>query len=429
MSKVNENRPGYKKTKLGWIPEEWDEKPLDDIGRWKGGGTPSKLNESYWQNGSIPWVSSQDMKSLEIRKTKYTITDQALQESSANLIPTNSVLIVMRSGILRHHLPVATNPMPVSINQDIKALMPSKEVNLIYLVNMLRLKSNTILKNCSKVGTTVESIEYPWLKKFTIPLPPLPEQKKIAEILFTWDEAIEKLEKLIELKEQRKKGLMQQLLTGKKRLPGFGNPVKKEGAIPEGWEIKRIKEICQVDSNNLSSSTNPDFKFLYISLSDVDKGKIINQLPMITFASAPSRARRIVKNGDILISTVRPNLLGFIQITDFKMDMIASTGFSVLTPNKTVDSGYIANYIFSSHFINQINNLVVGSNYPAVNSSDIKSMKIIIPKSKKEQQAVSEILKSSQKEITHLLKLKQQLFIAKKGLMQKLLTGEVRVKN
>ena len=133
MSKVNENRPGYKNTKVGWIPEEWKVKQLDDIGKWKGGGTPSKLNESYWQNGSIPWVSSQDMKSLEIRKTKYSITKQALQESSANLIPLNSVLIVMRSGILRHHLPVATNPIPVSINQDIKALIPNNEINLGHL--------------------------------------------------------------------------------------------------------------------------------------------------------------------------------------------------------------------------------------------------------------------------------------------------------
>src|SRR5690554_1939351 len=91
-------RPGYKKSKLGWIPEDWDAVKLENLGVWKGGGTPSKSNLIFWKNGTIPWVSPKDMKSLIIESTQDYITEDAVRNSSTNLIPEESILIVNRSG-------------------------------------------------------------------------------------------------------------------------------------------------------------------------------------------------------------------------------------------------------------------------------------------------------------------------------------------
>jgi len=94
-----EVKPGYKKTKLGWIPVEWEVVRLGELGKWKGGGTPSKMNSAFWLNGTIPWVSPKDMKSLIINKTIDYITKESIKKSSTNLIPKDSILII--SGICR----------------------------------------------------------------------------------------------------------------------------------------------------------------------------------------------------------------------------------------------------------------------------------------------------------------------------------------
>ncbi|MCB1948457.1 restriction endonuclease subunit S [Nitrosomonas sp.] len=256
------------------------------------------------------------------------------------------------------------------------------------------------------------------IAKYHVVLPPLPEQQKIAQILSTWDKAIEKLHTLITAKQKRKKALMQQLLTGKKRFAGF------EGE----WKYKHLAEISYIDAKTLSNSTDPNYTFKYISLSDVQEGKINENLKTFTFHNAPSRARRVVHTNDIIIATVRPNLQGFAKIKEVKSKTyIASTGFSTIASKADYSQDYIYHYLFSSHIVFQINALVVGSNYPAINSSDVRGLHILCP-GFKEQQKIASVLSAADKEIeTHqkqLSALKQQ----KKGLMQQLLTGKKRVK-
>jgi type I restriction enzyme S subunit len=249
-------------------------------------------------------------------------------------------------------------------------------------------------------------------------VPPLPEQKKIAEILATWDKAIETTEKLLANAEAQKRALMQQLLTGKRRLPGF------EG---REWRKVAIGEIADVDRSNLGSKTSPDFEFDYISLSDVEPGRIIEPLQRYCFAAAPSRARRLVEVGDILVSTVRPNLLGFARITPRLAKCVASTGFAVLSPRKSADGSYLMHYMFSHHMRAQLHSLVMGSNYPAVNSNEIKRLEIRIPELP-EQTRIAQILDACDDEISILSDDLIHLRKEKRALMQQLLTGKKRVK-
>jgi len=117
--------PAYKPSGVEWlgdIPEGWEQTPLKYICNFNGGGTPSKENESYWKDGTIPWVSPKDMGSDRISSTIDKLTTAAVEASSTNYIEDGALLIVVRSGILRHTIPVAINDVRVTLNQDMKAL-------------------------------------------------------------------------------------------------------------------------------------------------------------------------------------------------------------------------------------------------------------------------------------------------------------------
>ena len=149
----------------------WEEWSLADAGAWVGGGTPSKSNESFWV-GHIPWVSPKDMKALIIVDTEDHISEQAVENSAVKVIPSGAVLFVTRSGILAHSFPVATTKVAVTINQDLKAIVPEPVINPEYLGWCLRAFARPILDSCTKDGTTVHSIEVPSLKAFRVPIAP-----------------------------------------------------------------------------------------------------------------------------------------------------------------------------------------------------------------------------------------------------------------
>lgn len=244
------------------------------------------------------------------------------------------------------------------------------------------------------------------------------EQKKIALILSTWDKAIELKQKLIEQKKEQKTGLIETLLSGKKRIKGF----KGE------WKHVKLKEIAHINKESLNSNTSSDYEFYYYDISSVENGNVAIQKDLIKFLDAPSRARRVFRKNDILMSTVRPNLKGFAFI-DFEVnDAICSTGFAVITAEEVATNKFIYYNLFSTGIETQIEKLIVGSNYPAINASEVGNLKIYYPFDPKERQQIVDIIYCADKELKllqlELMFLKEQ----KNALMQQLLTGKIRVK-
>ena len=198
------------------------------------------------------------------------------------------------------------------------------------------------------------------------------------------------------------------------------------GLIPEDWELKKLGKVGEIDKKSLNSNTDKEYEFDYISLSDVDSDQFSIKTSKQKFKNAPSRARRIVKKGDVLLSTVRPNLEGFTIIRDEVKDLIASTGFAVITSKNELHNEYLFNFLFSNIIKRQFHKLLVGSNYPAINSSDVKNLKIPVPPLP-EQKKIADCLSTWDVAIEKQNALINALTERKKALMQQLLTGKKRL--
>ena len=159
-------------------PMGWEVKSVDHLcDAIYGGGTPSKSRPEYFM-GTIPWVSPKDMKSLIIDDSIDHITNEAIQNSSTKLVPKGSVLMVIRSGILKRSLPVAINAVPVAINQDMKAFIPNELVISSYLLHCFKLMEPDILSGVRAV--TADNIDFTQFRERLIPRPPLPLQNEFS---------------------------------------------------------------------------------------------------------------------------------------------------------------------------------------------------------------------------------------------------------
>ena len=203
---------------LGNIPQHWEIRKLKFEMAFRGGGTPSKDNLSYW-NGSIPWVSPKDMKLDIIEDTEDHITIRAVSESSTSLVPAGSLLMVVRSGILQRTIPIARCARELALNQDMKALTSRGRLDLDYFAFFIRGHEKSLLQEWTKTGATVESVEHQYLANTKVPIPPLSEQIEIVEFLDNktapLSAAISQIERELDLLRQYRTRLISDIVTGK----------------------------------------------------------------------------------------------------------------------------------------------------------------------------------------------------------------------
>ncbi len=228
------------------VPSHWPRTRVKYVCRFVGGGTPDKGNIEYW-NGEIPWVSPKDMKSSEVVNTEDHITKAGLDSSAAKLVETGAVLIVMRSGILRHSIPVAINRVPVTLNQDMRALIPASALEPRYLARLIEGHQRQFLNVWSKEGTTVESLESDLVADTEIAMPPLLQQRAIADYLdretAQLDELVAAKERVLGLVAEKRRALITRAVT---RGLDPGAPFRDSGIpwlgeIPAHWDVQRLK--------------------------------------------------------------------------------------------------------------------------------------------------------------------------------------------
>lgn len=432
---------GYKQTEVGVIPEDWEvktifelvnfQKCLFDDGDW--------IEAKHITNKGIRLIQTGNIgigRYVEKDAKKYIFEESFETLKCKELYKGDLLICRLAEPAGRACVLPDIGEDKVITSVDVTIFRPSNEIANREFYNQYFSSSDWFKFVLEQVGgTTHKRISRGSLGKIPVVYPEPKEQTAIANALSDVDLLITELEKLITKKQAIKVATMQQLLTGRTRLPQFalredgskkGTKQSELGEIPEDWEIINIEELGHVDPENLSSTTSSDYEFNYISLEQIEKGVLLGTIKTI-FKNAPSRARRVIKKGDILVSTVRPNLMSHYFIQHDANDLICSTGFSVIRFYKEkLCPGYLYQHLFSSVINYQIEMLISGSNYPAINSGDVKKLKIQVG-NVEEQTAIATILSDMDEEIQALEQRLSKTCLIKQGMMQELLTGRTRL--
>ena len=417
-----ENKKGYKKTKLGWIPEKWEVKKLGDFGNFKNGiskggenfgfGTPIiGLNDVFGKFyikennlNSLVNASEQELIDFNLNKGDVLFVRSSVKPEGVGLpcvVESNLEKTTFSGFLIRF--------------RDTKGILNDKYKRYCFLLEYFRhrlLSKSTISANTN--------INQPSLASLNMIVPSLKEQEKIAEILSTWDDGIETLEKLIEQKEIFHKALMKNLLIGKIRLFGYNSKWthSKFNSIFE--RITRKNE--ELNSNILTISAQNGLisqkDFYNKRIAGVDTSKYI-----------------LLKNGEFAYNKSYSNgyPLGAIKRLDLYEKGVVSSLYICFKLNNSDNCSDFWKYYFEAGMLNREIKMIAqegARNHGLLNmaTEDFFNMLLYHPKDSKEQQKIAEILNKSDKEIQLLNSKLEKLKEQKKGLMQKLLTGQIRVK-
>jgi type I restriction enzyme S subunit len=397
----------YKQTTVGLIPEHWEVKKLGDLGEVIGGLTYSP-EDVCDENGMLV------LRSSNIQNGQLVFDDNVfvkVKEDEYNPVKENDILICVRNGsksligknalITKEIDGVAFGAFMAVFRGVInKFLFQIFDTNIYY---------REIHQN---LGATINSINGSDLKLFKIPIPPLPEQQRIATILSTWDKALDTVKSIIEQLQVRNKGLAQALLTGKKRVKGF------EGSK---WEYSPIHKIAK----EISNKNSEDRELIVLSCTKYD-----GLIPSLEYFgrkiySDDLTTYKIVQKGQFAYATnhIEEGSIGY--QAEYKEALI-SPMYTVFQTNENINDNLLYRILKSFEYIHQYQRRMEGSidRRGGLRWDEFSKIKVPII-SIKEQEAINSLLDTASNELTHYQQKLQQLQTQKKGLMQQLLTGKV----
>ena len=390
------------------LPNGWKKVKLGDIATISSGSTPLRSNKAYFDNGNMPWVKTMDLTNGKITKTDECITELAAKKCKP--YPTGTVLVAMyggfnqigRTGLLT---------FPASINQALAALQFDKDICSEYVLFYLNANVDR-WRSCAASSRKDPNITSHDVEKFKIVLPPLEEQKKIAATLSVWDSAIEKMEKLIEAKENSFNNLLKELIY---------SPAKKEC-----WNIVKLGDVSEMSSGGTPKSSVEKYyngDVLWVSIADMtEQGMYIKDTAKkLTKLGVENSAAKIYPKGTVLYAMYAS--IGEVSIAE--KEMASSQAILGIQVSDKLVNKYL--YYFLVGQKERIKLQGQAGTQSNLNAGMVKNLDIPIP-SIKEQNKIIAVLDNGMDELSLL---KQQLENYKKqkqGLMQKLLTGQWRVK-
>jgi type I restriction enzyme S subunit len=216
------------------------------------------------------------------------------------------------------------------------------------------------------------------LSSLVVPLPPLEEQRRIASILSAYDDLIEVNRRRVAILEEMARRLFEEWFVnlrfpGHEAVPVHDTP---DGPLPEGWKFQPLHELARVNDRAIRPATAPT-SIHYIDIASVSPGRV-DGVVSLSFADAPGRARRMVQDGSVIWSTVRPNRRGFAIIFDPEPNLIVSTGFAVIDA-VGVPASFLYAWITSDPFVTYLVNNATGAAYPAVTGATFERAQVLVP--------------------------------------------------
>lgn len=419
-------KEGYKKTEVGVIPEDWEFRTLEQISEFiTKGSTPTTYGFDWVENGILFMKSDcVDDKGFKLGDTMQ-ISQEAHEYMKRSEVKSGDLLIsitgnIGRVGIIPNYIKEA------NINQHIARIRVQDidNVNNKYLYYTLSRKEVLDYYEKIKTGLAYPQISLKQVRETKVILPPLKEQEKIAEILSTVDCQIDDTEKLIEKCRVLKKGLMQSLLT--KGIGHFEFKKSEVGEIPVGWEVVALSNITDVRDGTHDSPQYVDEGIPFITSKNLKSNGIdFSEVNYITRDDHEKFSKRSdVSNGDILFGMI--GTIGNPVIVKKEFEFSIKNVALIKFIDDRINNVYLLNILKSSIIEKQFAKLSNGGVQKFISLGMIRGLNIPLP-SKEEQEKISQILSSLDNEIEGYENKKQRLEEIKKGLIQQLLTGKIKV--
>lgn len=400
----------YKDTPIGKIPADWEVKRLKNVGKVITGSTPSTNNSEYYGDEYL-FISP-----IDLGEEKYVVNSvKKLSKfglSVCRKIPENSILFTCIGSTIGK---IGISKFELATNQQINSIVPFENYDFEYLYYQLEFEAIKIKLLAGEQAVPI--INKSEFENIILRIAPLPEQKRIAEVLSTWDKAIQLTEQLIRQKEQRKKWLMQNLLTGKMRLKGFSGE----------WKEYRISDCLSRMSNGITYNTEKREGIPVTRIETIADGMI--NFNKIGFADAVDNIEDYrLQKGDILYSHINSlGHIGKVAIYNDEKPLYHGMNLLLLRCNEQVNSIFFYQWLTSENGKKKAISLAKPAvNQASISTSELRKVRITLP-SIKEQTAIAEVLQTADKEIELLKAKAEKLKEQKKGLMQQLLTGKKRL--
>ena len=428
-------------TWLGEVPAHWGMKKIRFLFRFQSGGTPSTTNEAYWE-GTLPWVSAKDMKKMWISDTEDHISEHALTESAANTVPPNSILLLTRSGILQHTIPVCVNSRRMAINQDVKGCIPvADNVDVRFCAYFIHGSQEQLLPLWRQEGATVESLEFETVKNTAFALPPLPEQRAIAAFLdertARIDGLIARKQRLVQLLKEKRQALITRAVTrgldAKVKLKETGVPWL--GELPEGWQLRPLKELCAVPITDGPHET-PEFYdegVPFVSAEAIWDGRIHLESIRghITREDHERYSRKYLPRRNDIYMIKSGSTTGRVAIVDFDSEFNIWSPLAVVRCNDVkAHYGFVYHAMSSDYFQKQVQTRWSFGTQPNIGMGVIGNLIVALPP-REEQQKLSTFIDSRTLRIDALITKVEQAVLRlqeyRTALISAAVTGKVRV--
>lgn len=399
---------GYKKSPLGIIPLEWDVVHLGSLVSITSGESPSSYCLKNF--GKYPYVKVEDMNNCE----KYQKNSREYSDDERNIVSINSVIFPKRGAAISNNK-VRIAACNLQMDSNMMAITPNANTICEFLYYMIKFKQLYRIADTS----TIPQINNKHIIPYKICLPPIEEQKKIAELLNEWDKAIQLQTNLIEKLELRKRALMQRLLTGRVRLNGFSDK----------WKNVSLGGVLTTLTNGFIYNDNGNGEMPISRIETISTGSInYNKVGYVKYSEQIETYR--LNTGDILYSHINSlSHIGKVAYYDGKQPLYHGMNLlRIVVDEKKCSQKYLYYYLTSKRARHKALTIAKPAiNQASISISDLSAIKLILP-NVSEQTAIAEVLMSADKEIeiakTKLSSLRNQ----KRGLMQQLLTGKKRVK-
>ena len=418
---------GFNATELGPLPEEWEVEALKNLNSEKKRSlNPAKFPDEVFEYYSIP--AYQESKRPILEKGSRILSQKIILRNGAVLFGKLNPRVEKVWKVQSYK-----DSRKIGSTEWLPIFPDNKKVDSHYLYFAEWSKYVMTLSKAMVAGSTPsrQRVDPKSFYEIKIPLPPVPEQKKIAAVLSAVEEAKEKTEAVIKAAKELKKSLMKYLFTygpvPTEEAENVSLKATEIGLIPEGWEVVRLGDIVK-KTEQKDPRKNPKLRFKYIDVSSINRENVgIIDYKLYQGKNAPSRAKKLVKNEDVIFATVRPTLKRLALINEKFDGEICSTAFCVLRAKENILKPlYLFYRVGINVFMNELGKIQRGASYPSVKDSDVKGQKIPLPPLHI-QQRIAEILSAVDKKIEaeeNERKALEELF---KTLLNSLMTARIRV--